>query len=116
MPSPVEALGKQAANSGSSLGISGPASSTVTRAPSRRCACAISMPIGPPPMMMRCSRQDAVVEYRLVGQIGHVVEAGDRRQRRREPVAITKRRGRISASPARDVARAGKACRRPATR
>ena len=52
-------------------------------APSRRCACASSMPIGPPPITIRCSGSVAVGEHRLVGEIGHAIEARDRRHRRR---------------------------------
>ena len=72
-----------ATSSGSSRGSSGPASITVTAAPSRRCACASSMPIGPPPITIRCAGQRPVGEHRLVGEERHAVEARDRRHDRR---------------------------------
>ena len=40
---------------GSSLPNAFAPSITVTLHPSRTCACAISMPMGPPPMTIRCS-------------------------------------------------------------
>jgi integrase len=43
------------ATSGSSRPSARSASITVTALPSRRCACAISIPIGPPPSTIRCS-------------------------------------------------------------
>jgi hypothetical protein len=60
----------------------GPASITVTLAPSPLWACASSMPIGPPPMTIRC-RGGSVGEHHLVGKIRHAVEARDRRHDRR---------------------------------
>ena len=55
------------------------ASSTVTSEPRRRKACAISRPIGPPPMTMRWRGQARQVEDRLVREVGDGVEIGDRR-------------------------------------
>ena len=72
-----------AAHSGSSLASGAAASSTVTALPSRRNACAISRPIGPAPMTMRCVGPLGEIENRLVGEIRTLVEPRDRRQRRR---------------------------------
>ncbi len=55
MPSAASSAVSRPASSGSSRGNSGPASITVTAAPSRRWAWASSMPIGPPPITTRCS-------------------------------------------------------------
>ena len=90
-------------SSGSSRGSSGPRSSTVTRAPSRRCACAISMPIGPPPITIRCSGSTRLAKTVSLVRYGSRSSPGIGGTAGREPVAITNRRGRISTSPARTV-------------
>src|SRR5215471_1846301 len=71
IPSLASLWARQAASSRSSRGSNGPTSSTVTREPSLRCACAISMPIGPPPI--------TVGEDGLVREIGNALESRDLR-------------------------------------
>ena len=58
-------------------------------------------------MTIRCSGGIAVGENRFVGEIGHSRARGSAARPAIEPVAMTKRRGRMSMSPARDAARAG---------
>ena len=65
-PSSRSAAITTAAASGSSLPSAFAPSITVTAQPSRRCACAISIPMGPPPMTMRCagfSRRSKIVSF-----------------------------------------------------
>ena len=89
-----------AASSGSSLARKSATSSTVTRDPSRRWACAISRPIGPPPITIRWLGQGAVGEDRLIGEIARLGKPGNRRCRRPRP-------GRQNDAPAPDAMRPG---------
>jgi hypothetical protein len=54
-------------------------------------ACAISQPIGPPPIRREAARQLGQPEDRLVGEVVDVGEARDRGSRPRAPVATTAR-------------------------
>ena len=81
------------------------ASSTVTSAPSRRNACASSRPMEPAPITMRWRGQSARSNTVVAGQVRRGRKAGNGRQRRREPVAMTKRRAAMVVAGDRDGAR-----------
>ncbi len=103
MPSAASSAVSRLASSGSSRGSNGPASITVTAAPSRRCAWANSMPTGPPPITTRCPGSTRLAKTVSLVKLGTVSMPGIGGTTGVEPVAITKRRGRISASPASTV-------------
>ena len=98
-PSRANCSSTIAAHSGSSCASGAAASSTVTFAPSRRCACASSSPTAPAPITMRCSngrlRSNTVslVRYGVSARpsIGGIAGV--------EPVAITKRRALMAVAP-----------------
>jgi GAF domain-containing protein len=96
MPSSPSRSTSCATNSGSSRGSSGPASMTVTSAPSRRCACASSIPIAPPPMMIKCRGNSRLSNTVSLVRKGAWARPGISGTIGDEPVAITKRRARIS--------------------
>ncbi len=82
IPSHARRSTRRLTSSGSSRGKSGPRSSTVTCAPRRRCACAISMPIAPPPMTIRCRGNTRFAKMVSLVRYGSSVEPGDRRNDR----------------------------------
>ena len=67
------------------------------------------MPIGPPPMTIRCSGALAQVEDRLVGEVGHLGEAGDRRDAGRRAGGDDEAAGADDDLPGLDLARTGEA-------
>ena len=85
--------------SGSSCPNARAASMTVTSHPKRRCACAISIPICPPPMIKRClglsgfSNRVSLVRYGTSSSPVMVGSVGE------DPVATTNRRARIRCVP-----------------
>ena len=67
-------------SAGSSRGrMPGPFCSTVVRMPSRVNACAISIAIGPPPIITMLAGGDVELEQVLAREVAGVGEAGDRR-------------------------------------
>ena len=82
---------------------------TVTSAPRRRWACAISMPMGPPPITIRCS--GAAFRSKIVSLVrkGTSSRPGMGGWAARDPVASTKRRALIVVPPASTVSGAGEA-------
>ncbi len=87
-----------AESSGSSRPNTRRPSSTVTFAPSRRWACAISMPMGPPPTTIRCAGHSVFSKIFSLVKKGSLSRPGIGGTAAREPVATTKRRAVISLS------------------
>ena len=87
------------------------ASITVTLQPSLACACAISMPIGPPPMMARWAGFSASAKIVSLVWNGTVSRPGTGGTAAREPVAMTKNLARTSCEADRTSRRPAKAAR-----